>query len=87
LGASNKIFTYEVFSLLLGDRLIGLPPVQKILRWRHAGFNVHSQVRAQTKSEAERVGNYMIRPWLISKRLFFDETAGKDRYQYSRQGS
>jgi hypothetical protein len=35
--------------------------VQEILRWRHTGFNVHSQVRAQSTSEAERVGKYMIR--------------------------
>ena len=25
-------------------KLIGLPLVQKILRWRHTGFNVHSKV-------------------------------------------
>ena len=29
----------------------------------------------------------MIRPLLSLKRLFFDETEGKVRYQYSRQGS
>ena len=34
--------------------------MQKILRWHHTGFNVHSQVRAQTKKEAERVNKYMI---------------------------
>jgi hypothetical protein len=61
--------------------------VRKILHWRHTGFNVHSQVRAKTKSEAERVGKYMIRPLLSLKRLFFDETAGKVRYQHSRHGS
>jgi len=82
----REIFTHEVFSMLLRKKLIGLPLVQKILRWRHTGFNVHSQVRAQTKSEAERVGKYMIRPVLSLKRLFFDETEGKIRYQYSRDG-
>jgi hypothetical protein len=88
-GALNpvQIFTHEVFSLLLRQKLIGLPFVQKILSWRHTGFNVHSQVRAQTKREAERVGKYMIRPLLSLKRLFFDETAGKVCYQYSRHGS
>ncbi len=83
----QKIFTHEVFSLLLRKKLIGLPLVQKILRWRHTGFNVHSQVRAKTRRETERVGKYMIRPLLSLKRLFFDETAGRVRYQYSRQGS
>jgi hypothetical protein len=57
----QEIFTHEVFSLLLRKKLIGLPLVQKILHWRHTGFSVHSQVRAHTKSEAERVGKYMIR--------------------------
>jgi hypothetical protein len=31
-------------SLLLQEKLIGLPLVEKILTWRHTGFNVHSQV-------------------------------------------
>ena len=35
---------------------------EKILSWRHTGFNVHSLVRTKTKLEAERVGKYMIRP-------------------------
>jgi len=61
-GTICDLFTHEVFSLLLREKLIGLPLVQKILRWRHTGFNVHSQVKAQTRSEAERVGKYMIRP-------------------------
>jgi len=38
------------FSLLLRKKLIGLSLVQKILRWRHTGFNVHSKVRAQTNA-------------------------------------
>jgi len=50
--AIQKIFTHEVFSLFLREKLIGLPLVQKILSWRHTGFNVHSQVRAQTKRES-----------------------------------
>ena len=83
----QEIFTHEVFSLLLRKKLIGLPLVQKILGWCHTGFNVHGKVRTRTKSEAERVGKYMIRPVLSLKRLFFDETGGKVRYQNSRQGS
>jgi hypothetical protein len=83
----RDIFVNKVFSLLLRKKLIGLPLVEKILGWRHTGFNVHSKVRAQTKSEAERVGKYMIRPLLSLKRLFFDQTSGKVRYQYSKDGS
>ena len=83
----QAFFTHEVFSLLLRKKLIGLSLVQKILRWRHTGFSVHSQVRATSRREAERVGKYMIRPLLSLKRLFFDETGGKVRYQYSKHGS
>jgi len=83
----QEIFTHEVFSMLLRKKLIGLPLVQKILGWRHTGFSVHSKVRATDKEEAERVGKYMIRPLLSLKRLFFDETSGKVRYQYSKDGS
>ena len=86
---SASLFPGTIFesSLLLRKKLIGPPLVEKIFRWRHTGFNVHSQVRAETKREAERVGKYMIHPLLSLKRLFFDETGGKVRYQYSRDGS
>ncbi len=58
--------------------------MQKILRWRHTGFNVHTDVRATRKDETERVGKYMIRPILSLKRLSFDETEGKVSYQYGK---
>jgi hypothetical protein len=61
--------------------------VTEIVHWRHTGFNVHSKVRAETKREAERVGQYMIRPILSLKRLLFAEAEGRVRYQYSRDGS
>jgi len=40
-----KFFSREVFSMLLHEGLINLELVQKILRWRHTGFHVHSKVR------------------------------------------
>jgi hypothetical protein len=46
----REIFTREVFSLLLHKQLINLTLIQKILRWRHTGFHVHSQVRATRSS-------------------------------------
>ena len=86
-GTICDLFTHEVFSLLFRKKLIGLPLAQKKLRWRHTGFNVHSQARAQTKKEVERVGKYMIRSLLSLKQLFFDESKGKVRYQYDKHGS
>ncbi len=76
-----RFFIREIFSLLLRKQLINLTLVQKILRWRHTGFNVHTKVRATSKNEAERVGKYMIRPLLSIDRLSFDEQEGKICYQ------
>ena len=78
----TEFFSREVFSLLLRKQLINLSLVQKVLRWRHTGFNVHSRVRTKTRQEAERVGRYMIRPLLSLKKLSFDEREGKVSYQY-----
>ena len=83
----REIFTHEVFSLLLRKQLINLTLVQKILRWKHTGFSVHSKVRATSKQEAERVGKYMIRPILSLKRLSFDKTQGQVIYQYGKHNS
>jgi len=65
-GLIQQLFTCEVFYLLLAEKLIGLSLMQKILSWRHAGFNVHSKVRTRDRKETERVGKYMIRPLLLS---------------------
>ena len=39
--------------MLLLEGLINLELVQKILRWQHTGFNVHTKVRAKTRKDAE----------------------------------
>jgi len=83
----QEIFTREVFSLLLHKQLINLTLVQKILRWRHTGFHVHSQVRALNKAEAERVGKYAIRPILSLRRLSLDEAQGQVIYQYGKHST
>ncbi len=83
----QEIFTRDVFSLLLHKQLINLTLIQKILRWRHTGFHVHSKVRATSKQEAERVGKYMIRPILSLKRLSFDEAQGQVIYQYGKHST
>jgi len=83
----REIFTREVFSLLLRKQLINLTLIQKVLRWRHTGFHVHSKARATSKQEAERVGKYMIRPILSLKRLSFDQAQGQVIYQYGKHRS
>ena len=60
---------------------------ERILSWRHTGFNVHSRVRARTKTEAERIGKYMVRPVLSLERLLFLERDGKDGYRWGREAA
>jgi hypothetical protein len=57
-----EIFAHEVLGFLVRKELLSLEWAERLLPWRHTGFNVYSKVRAKTKPEAERVGNYMIRP-------------------------
>jgi len=82
-----QMFAREVFALLLREELISEALVEKIIGWRHTGFNVHSKVRAKTREEAERVGKYMIRPLLSLERLSPDEQEGKVCYRYGKEAA
>jgi hypothetical protein len=62
------LFAREVLAFLVGKELLSPEWAERLLAWRHTGFSVHSLVRAKTKSEAERVGKYMIRPVLSLER-------------------
>jgi len=57
-----ELFAREVFASLVHKELLSPEWAERLLSWRHTGFNVHSRVRAMTKREADRVGKYMIRP-------------------------
>jgi len=57
-----EIFAREVLDFLVRNELLSPEWAERLLSWRHTGFNVYSRVRAKTKKEAERVGKYMIRP-------------------------
>ena len=79
-----EVFAREVFEFLLLQELLSSEWAERILSWRHTGFSVHSRVRAKTKTEAERVGKYMIRPLLSLERLPFLEPEGKVSYRYGQ---
>ena len=81
-----EIFAREVLSMLVHKELLSPEWAERILSWRHTGFNVHSLVRTKTKPEAERVGKYMIRPVLALERLTFLEPEGKVGYRWGRDG-
>jgi len=72
-----EIFAREVLRLLVGKGLLSPEWAERILSWRHTGFNVHSRVRARTKAEAERIGKYMVRPNLAQDRRSFMENEGR----------
>ena len=78
-----ELFGREVVSALVCKELISPEWAERLLSWRHTGFNVHSRVRVKTKKEAERVGKYMIRPLLSLERLSLDERAAETSPEYS----
>jgi hypothetical protein len=82
-----EIFAREVLRLLVGKGLLSSEWADRILSWRHTGFNVHSRVRARTKAEAERIGKYMVRPVLALDRLSFLEGEGRVVYRHGDDGA
>jgi hypothetical protein len=52
----TDLFAREVLADLVRKELLSPEWAERLLSWRHTGFNVHSRVRAKTKKEAERVG-------------------------------
>jgi len=82
-----EVFGREVLAFLVGRELLSPEWAERLLSWRHTGFSVHSRVRAKTKTEAERVGKYMIRPLLSLERLSFLEPEGKVSYRYGQDGA
>ncbi len=77
-----SLFAREVLADLVRKELLSPEWAEGIHAFRHTGFSVHSRVRAKTKSEAERVGQYMIRPLLSLECLFFLEKERKVGYQH-----
>ncbi len=80
-----ELFAREVLTTLVHMELLSPEWADRLLSWRHTGFNVHSRVRAKTKTEAERVGKYMIRPLLSLERLSLDEREDKVGYSYGNE--
>jgi hypothetical protein len=80
-----SLFAREVLSDLVRKELLSTEWAERLLSWRHTGFNVHSRVRAKTKREAERLGKYMIRPLLSLERLSFSEKEGTVCYRYGKE--
>jgi hypothetical protein len=79
-----ELFAREVLAFLVGRELLSPEWAERLLSWRHTGFNVHSRVRAKTRHEAERVGKYMIRPLLSLERLSLDEKQAQVCYRYGK---
>ena len=77
-----ELFGREVLADLVRKELRSPEWAERLLSWRHTGFNVHSRVRAKTRHEAERVGKYLIRPLLSLERLSLDEKRAQVCYRY-----
>jgi len=86
-AALARIFAHEVLALLASRGLISPEIRDKILSWRHTGFNVHSEVRTTTPRDARRVARYMAKPILALTPLSFDGDQGKVVYRYGKAGA
>ena len=80
----TDLFAREVLGLLIHKEFLSPEWAERLLSWRHTEFNVHIRVRAKTRTVAERVGKYMIRPLLSRERLSFDEKEGQVGYRYGK---
>jgi hypothetical protein len=80
-----ELFAREVLGFLVHEELLSPGWADRLLSWRHTGFNVHSRVRARTKREAERVGKYLVRPLLSLERLSLDERESRVAYRYGKE--
>jgi len=80
-----ELFAREVLADLVRKELLSPEWAERLLSWRHTGFNVHSRVRAKNRNEAERVGKYMIRPLLSLERLSLDEREAQVGYRYGKE--
>jgi len=80
-----ELFAREVLAMLVGKDLLSQEWAERLLSWRHSGFNVHSLVRTEAKAEAERVGKYMIRPVVSLERLAFLEPEGRVGYRLGQK--
>jgi hypothetical protein len=76
-GVSSDLLTF-----LVSRDLISPETEERILSWRHTGFNTHSKVRTTTLEDARGVAKYMAKPILALGPLSFDEAQGKVMYQY-----
>jgi hypothetical protein len=80
-----ELFAREVLGFMIHKKLVSSEWADRILSWQHTGFNAHSRVRVKTKTDAERVGKYMIRPLLSLERLSLDEREGQVGYRYGKE--
>jgi ribosomal protein S27E len=80
-----ELFAREVLADLVRKQLLSPEWAERLLSWRHTGFSVHSRVQAKTKTEAKRVGKYMIRPLLSLERLSLDEKRAQVCYRYGSE--
>jgi Putative transposase len=79
-----ELFTRKVPGFLVHKKLLSPKWAGRLLSGRHAGFNVHSRVRARAKREAEQVGKCIIRPLLSLGRLSPDEREAQVGYRYGK---
>jgi len=83
----DELFARKLLSDLVRKELLSPEWAERILSWRHTGFNIHSRVRAKTRHEAGRVAKYMIRLLLSLERFSLDENRAQVGHRYGKEAS
>ena len=70
------MFRYKVFKMLLSRRKITQDLIDRMIGWRHSGFNVYCDPRSQPGEEEaiENLARYIIRASFSQERMIPEES-------------
>ena len=79
----EKLFRARIFNMLKEEGKIGDELINKLMSWRHSGFNVHNKVRIERDDEEgrEALGQYIIRNSFSVERLSYIKETGSVIYR------
>ena len=73
----EDLFRHKVFKMLLREKKISPELVDKLLFWKHSGFNIHNQVKIQSHDShgRENLAQYILRsPFSQQKMTYREDT-------------
>ncbi len=71
----EDLFRHKVFKMLLKEKKISRELVDKLLSWKHSGFNIHNQVKIQSHDShgRESLAQYILRSSFSQQKMTYRE--------------